>query len=230
MTDANQPHLNGAYYGPSVPPPQKSYRPGRGHGRGCLCCCGCFLLKLLIGLVIILGLAVLIFWLVVRPQPVKFHVIGASLTRFDHATSDNNLRYNLALNVTVRNPNKRLGVYYDRIEARAYYEDKRFSTVTLTPFYQGHKNTTTLNPLFEGQQLVVFDGEELRGFNAEKIAGVYSIDVEFRLRIRFKLGKAKTRRIKPKVKCDLKLPLSSSNGTTRASPGVFPITKCDFDF
>ncbi|XP_010526559.1 PREDICTED: protein YLS9-like [Tarenaya hassleriana] len=230
MADANQPHLNGAYYGPSIPPPQKSYHHGRSRGSIGGGGCGSCLLKLLIALLIILGLTVLIFWLVVRPQKVKFHVTSASLTRFEHATSDNILRYNLALNVTVRNPNKRLGVYYDRIEARAYYEDKRFSTVTLIPFYQGHKNTTILRPLFGGQQLVMFNSKELREFNAENISGIYSIEVDFRLRIRFKLGKAKTRRFKPKVKCDLKVPLSSSNGTMNSSPGVFPATKCDFDF
>ncbi|VVB02272.1 unnamed protein product [Arabis nemorensis] len=225
---AEQP-LNGAFYGPSVPPPApKGYYNRRGHSRGCGCCLLSFFLKVIIALIVILGLAALIFWLIVRPQTIKFHVTEASLTRFEHTSPDNILRYNLALTVPVRNPNKRIGVYYDRIEAHAYYDGKRFSSTTLTPFYQGHKNTTVLRPTFQGQNLVIFDAGESRTYNAERIAGVYDIEIKFRLRVRFKLGDLKSRRIRPKVNCDdLRLSLSTLNGNTTSST-IFPL-KCDFD-
>ncbi|GKV50596.1 hypothetical protein SLEP1_g57299 [Rubroshorea leprosula] len=110
-------HLNGAYYGPAIPPARSYHR--HGHGSGCGCCCLLsFLIKLIVTAVVILGLAALIFWLIFRPNIVKFHVTDASLTQFN-LTSDNNLHYNLALNITVRNPNKKIGIYYDRIEANA---------------------------------------------------------------------------------------------------------------
>ncbi|CAN8316574.1 unnamed protein product [Cochlearia groenlandica] len=224
---AEQP-LNGAFYGPSVPPPprHKGYFNRRGHSRGCGCCLLSFFLKLIIAIIVILGIAALIFWLVVRPRPVKFHVTEASLTRFEHTSQDNILRYNLALTVPVRNPNKRLGLYYDRIEAHAYYNGQRFSSTTLTPFYQGHKNTTVLRPMFQGQNIVIFDAKESRIYNEERLVGVYNIEIKFRLRVRFKLGDLKTRRVKPKVNCDdLRLPL---NGNTTSST-VLPL-KCDFDF
>lgn len=67
---------------------------------------------------------------------------------------------------------------------------------------------------------------ELSAFDTEKTAGVYSIDVKLYLRVKFKVGKIKTWRFKPKVECDLKVPLSSS-GT---SAGAFQTTKCDIDF
>ncbi|XP_062167514.1 NDR1/HIN1-like protein 3 [Alnus glutinosa] len=220
-----QSHLNGAYYGPAVPPPTQSYhRHGRGRGCGCCCLFG-FLLKLVVSLVVIIGLAALIFWLIFRPTNVKFYVTDASLTEFTF-TGNNTLQYNLAVNITVRNPNRKIGVYYDTIEANAYYEDQRFGTKSLTPFYQGHKTTSYLNTAFEGQQLVLLGTDELSQFNAEKTAGVYTIDVKLNLRIRFKVGKVKTGRLKPKVKCDLKVPLSSTGN----SAVVFQNTKCDVDF
>ncbi|GKV50595.1 hypothetical protein SLEP1_g57298 [Rubroshorea leprosula] len=53
-------HLNGAYH-------------RHGHGSGCGCCCLLsFLIKLIVTAVIILGLAALIFWLIFRPNIVKF--------------------------------------------------------------------------------------------------------------------------------------------------------------
>ncbi|KAJ9184559.1 hypothetical protein P3X46_004273 [Hevea brasiliensis] len=219
-----QANLNGAYYGPAIPPPNTYHRPGRSCGCGC-CLLSC-LLKIIIAIVVVAGLAVFIFWLVVRPNKVKFHVTEATLSEFDYATNNNTLYYNLSMTISVRNPNKKIGIYYDRIEAKAFYEDQRFGYDSLAPFYQGHKNTSILTPAFEGKQVIpALGGEELTKFNQEKTSGVYSIDVKLYLKIRFKIGKIKVGKFKPKIECDLKVPLST-NGT------VAPIetTKCDWDY
>ncbi|GAV57326.1 LEA_2 domain-containing protein, partial [Cephalotus follicularis] len=221
-----QGHLNGAFYGPSVPPPTQHYhRPGRGSGCGCFCCLFSLLLKIIVSLVVIIGLAIFIFWLIFRPNVVKFHVTDVSLTQFN-LTSPNTLHYNLTMTITVRNPNKKIGIYYDTIEARAYYEDQRFDTEYLTPFYQGHKNTSYLTPVFQGQQMVVLGANELSAFNQERAAGVYSIDVKLYLNVRFKLGKIKVGKFKPKIKCDLKVPLGGVNEGIAAGTET---TKCDIN-
>ncbi|KAJ4705381.1 Late embryogenesis abundant protein [Melia azedarach] len=225
MADKQAP-LNGAYYGPAIPPPTKHYhRPGRGSGCDCFCCLFTLLAKIIVSIVFILGLAALIIWLIFRPiNKVKFHVTDVSLTEFN-LTANNNLNYKLAVNITIRNPNKKIGVYYDRIDARVYFDDVRLKSVPLTPFYQGHKTTSVLNPVFEGQQLLL--GGAITDYNAEKNSGVYSIDVKLRLKVRFRLGKLKTPKFKPTIKCELKVPLTSS-GSRLA--GGFETTKCDVDF
>ncbi|KAH7554159.1 hypothetical protein ACOSP7_028816 [Xanthoceras sorbifolium] len=217
-----QAHLNGAYYGPAVPPANHYHRPGRGSGCGCGCCLLTLLLKIIVTIVALVGLAALIVWLIFRPiNKIKFHANDISLTQFN-LTTNQNLDYKLALNITIRNPNKKIGVYYDRIEARAYFDDRRLKSMFLTPFYQGHKNTTVLTTVFEGQQLLLAD--EIQEFNEDKTSGIYSIDVKLYLRIRFKLGRVKTPRFRPRIKCELKVPLSSSNG------GSVESTKCDVDY
>ncbi|CAM8962688.1 unnamed protein product [Rhodiola kirilowii] len=217
MTDNKQGHLNGAFYGPSIPPPTKGRRSS---GRNCLCSLFCLLFKIIVALVIVIGLAVLIFWLIFRPTNLKFHVTDATLTEF--TLSNNTLKYNLALNLTARNPNKRIGVYYEKIEVRAYYEDQRFGAVPLDSFYQGHKNTSVWSPVFQGQNLVVLSGSDLNNFNAEKLSGVYSIDLRVHLRLKLKFGKLKTMTMTPKIECVLMVPLSG-NGV------VFHTTKCDLE-
>ncbi|XP_059668659.1 NDR1/HIN1-like protein 3 [Cornus florida] len=228
MPDSKQPHLNGAYYGPSIPPPTKTYhRPGRG-GPGCgicscLCSCLCSLIfQILCTIVLIIGVTIFIVWLIFRPNEVKFHVTDATLTQFNHSTTANTLYYNLSLNMTVRNPNKRIGIYYDRIEARAYFEDQRFGTEELSRFYQGHKKTNNLNTAFQGQTMVVLGDSELSKYNSQTSSGIYNIDVKLYLRIRLKFGVFKTPKFKPKIKCDLKVPLLSA--------ATFQTTKCDFDW
>ncbi|KAJ8900043.1 hypothetical protein K2173_024158 [Erythroxylum novogranatense] len=218
-----QPHLNGGYYGPAIPP-QRSYHRHRSSGCGCGCCLLSFLLKLIVTAAIIIGVAIFVFWLIVRPNRVKFHVTDSNLSQFNF-TANNTLQYNLALNVTIRNPNKKIGIYYDSIEARAFYEDHRLNSVFLTPFYQGHKNTTVLNPVFRGQQLVLLTSDESSQFNEDKTSGVYDIYVKLYLRIRFKVGKFKTGKLKPKIGCDLKVPLNSGDGRLA---GVYETTNFDY--
>lgn len=219
--------LNGAYYGPSVPPPRKAYhRPGRGSGGGCGCCgclfgclCNCIfslIFKLVFTVIILVGIAALIFWFLVRPNNLKFYATGASLTQFN-LTTDNTLQYNLDLNLTVRNPNKRIGIYYDTFQVNGYYGDQRLATQNLTPFYQGHKNTTELSTVFDGQQLLL-GASELSNYNSEKSNGYYNIDVQLNLKLRVKVGWIKVGHFKPKINCDLSVPSSAG--------GTFQTTRC----
>ncbi|KAK9921427.1 hypothetical protein M0R45_029936 [Rubus argutus] len=222
-----QAHLNGAYYGPSIPPKRDSYQSVGRSGGPLGCCCSCIfglVFKLIMTAVVFMGLAFFVFWLIVKPNRVKFHVTEATLTQFDFG-SNSTLYYNLSLNLTIRNPNKKLGIYYDSIEAGANYEGQRFSTKTLTPFYQGHKTTNVLNPVFSGQQLLV--GSNLQSeYDQQTTAGVYNIQMKLYLRIRFKFGRIKTGKFKPRVKCDLDVPLSK-NGN---SATTFQTTRCKIDY
>uniref|UniRef100_A0A6N2LH11 Uncharacterized protein n=1 Tax=Salix viminalis TaxID=40686 RepID=A0A6N2LH11_SALVM len=208
--------LNGAYYGPAIPPPRHYHRPGRGSS-----CCGCcclvtFLLKVIFTVLALVGLFLLVVWLIFRPiNKVKLHVTDVALTEFNH--TNNMLRYNLTFNVNED------WIYYDRIEPKLFTR-ARVSLSIPDSFYQGHKNTTVLNVVFNGQQPVTLQGQELTQFNSEKASGLYSITLELSLRVRFKLGKVKTTRFKPKIECDdLKIPL---NGLSSAGSSG----KCDIKF
>ncbi|KAK8468259.1 hypothetical protein PHAVU_007G268900 [Phaseolus vulgaris] len=229
--------LNGAYYGPSIPPAPKSYRrPSRGGGGcGCLsCCCGCIfnciislICKILTTVLIIAAVLAFLFWLVVRPNILKFHVSDASLTRF--AFSNNTLHYNLALNVSIRNPNRRVGVYYDQIEALALYEDVRFASQTLGPFFQHTKNTTFISPLFEGQRVTPLTADQTSQFDKENSARVFSIDVKLFMTVRFKFLLFKSHTVRPKIRCEMNVPLKSRNATTSLD-AAFKATECDWDY
>ncbi|XP_057499765.1 NDR1/HIN1-like protein 10 [Actinidia eriantha] len=231
MSTAKQPHLNGAYYGPSIPPPESYHRPGRSSDCDCCgCLCGCLfnlIFKILFSLLLTVGLAAFFFWLILRPNRVRFHVTDAQLTQFDLNTTNNLLRYDLALNLTIRNPNKHIGIYYDRLEARAFYEGQRFAAAPLTRFYQRKKNTTVLSIPFKGENVVVLNGDKrLSAYESDKSSGTYDIDMKLYLRVRFKLRGVKTPRFKPKIECDLKVPLDSSG---KAS-GSFETKKCGLDW
>lgn len=70
------------------------------------------------------------------------------------------------------------------------------------------------------------NSDKVAKFNEQRAAGVFDIDVKLYLRIRLRLGDFITGDFKPKVKCDLKVPLTA-NGVSAAA---FKKTKCDVDF
>ncbi|GJZ10433.1 NDR1/HIN1-like protein 3 [Tanacetum coccineum] len=234
MSNAEQPQLNGAYYGPSIPPPSKKTRSYHRHsGRSCnplscLCSCICNLVcQILITILVLIGIAVLVFWLIYRPSTPKFHVNEATLTQFTLSPNNNTLYYNLAVNMTFRNPNKRIGIYYDRIEAIGEYHGERFDSKFLETFYLGHKQENDLSTVFSGERLVVLGNGDKLKYTKESSDGVYEIDLKLKLKMRLKVGWAKPK-FKPKFECDLKVPLT--NGGSRVSSRGFQRTKCDFDW
>lgn len=223
MAEAKQVPLNGAYYGPPIPPKQSNH-PHRPRGScGGPCCILTTLIKIIISIVVVVGIAALVLWLIYRPQKMKVQVSGASLTQFN-LTNGKILNYNLTLDLEFRNPNKKIGLYYDRLEASAFYQGERFKSVMLPAFYQGHRNTTNLEAVFEGQSYIALDRDDLWEFDVDKSAGFFEIDFEIYARIRFKIGSLKTNRYKPKFKCELSLPLAN------VSPLRFVGATCDVDF
>ncbi|GKC92387.1 NDR1/HIN1-like protein 3, partial [Tanacetum coccineum] len=198
MSNAEQPQLNGAYYGPSIPPPSKKTRSYHRHsGRSCnplscLCSCICNLVcQILITILVLIGIAVLVFWLIYRPSTPKFHVNEATLTQFTLSPNNNTLYYNLAVNMTFRNPNKRIGIYYDRIEAIGEYHGERFDSKFLETFYLGHKQENDLSTVFSGERLVVLGNGDKLKYTKESSDGVYEIDLKLKLKMRLKVGWAK---------------------------------------
>lgn len=74
--------------------------------------------------------------------------------------------------------------------------------------------------------MVVLGNGDMSRYNSERSSRVYEIDVKLKLRIRFKVGWARTAKFKPEIECDLKIPLDS-NGR---SSGNFERKKCGFDW
>ncbi|TKY44818.1 YLS9 protein [Spatholobus suberectus] len=172
-------------------------------------------------------LSMILFYIIVSPSSVKFHVTDASLTQFN-LTSNNTLYYNFKVNITARNPSNNIIVYYRRIAAIAWYKDNDFGSVSLTPFDQGHKNTTFLQAVFEGQSVIRLKPEQLGEHKEETSVGIYNdLAVDLDLTIRAKFGRFNSDRFDPPfVQCrSLRVPLIS-NGKL-APP--FSVTKCKTD-
>ncbi|CAI8602394.1 unnamed protein product [Vicia faba] len=207
-------------------------QPDNRSRRGC-CCRLSIIWKLLVTIVLIVALIVFVLFLIVQPQSFKFSVKEAKLTQFNYTTKTNThtLHYNLVLNFTARNPNKKLNIYYDAIEGHVSYEGTRFAStdvISLNSFGRQYTKTSSpINGVFSGQRVVVFDHDQVSDFERDKNYGVFRIDVKLYFTMRFRLGDFIFPYTKGNIKCGIDVPFGSI-GTKLMN--AFEPTTCEVNF
>ncbi|KAK7354998.1 hypothetical protein VNO80_14243 [Phaseolus coccineus] len=229
MTD-KQPQLNGAYYGPAIPPVEAP-RPRR--QRNCCCCLFGFCWKLLLAVIILLVLGFLVFWAVLQPRAFRFQVTDATLTQFNYTSNDHTLRYNLVLNFTARNPNKKIDFYYESVESHVSYGGVRFASAEVLTlhdsFRQRTKSTDRMSGVFTGHYKTVLDHDQVKKrLEEDERKRVFPFDVKLQFKIKFMIGDFNSSSTKAKANCYLEIPLSSDGKTPMATE--FASTNCHVHF
>ncbi|KQJ85370.1 NDR1/HIN1-like protein 2 [Brachypodium distachyon] len=193
----------------------------------CLCCpckclaCGLFscLCSILVSLLVTAGVLALILYFIFRPHMIAATVDSAALTQFALAPNSA-LSYNLTVAMTVRNPNKRVGLYYDGVEALALFEGQRFGYAPLDSFSQGTDAVTELKPGFHGQQPVQGD-VTAANFRAQQSAGAFDVEVKLNAKLRVKVWAFKVPGPRARISCPISVPAPGN-----ASAPAFQPTGC----
>ncbi|CAA3015439.1 late embryogenesis abundant (LEA) hydroxyproline-rich glyco family [Olea europaea subsp. europaea] len=162
----------------------------------------------LLALVVVVGLAVLIIWVSVNPKKLKYSIEQGSISDYN-LTSDGHLNANFHFVLRANNPNKRISIYYDRIEVTVSYEDQKLSINNVLPFYQRRHNVTYLDLDLAARDVTLY-GAVARDLKMKKYSGKVDLDVKIRSKIRQKVGVFKIHR-HLKIECGpLTVPFSSS--------------------
>ncbi|KAI3933331.1 hypothetical protein MKW98_006690 [Papaver atlanticum] len=173
----------------------------------------------LLALVILVGLAVLITWLALRPKKLVYTVETGKVEQF--SIHYNRLNTTLGFVVRAYNPNRKVSVYYDSIDVSVTYDDQPIAFETLEPFFQPHRNVTMLNVKPTGLA-VPLQGSVSKDLRLEKSSGEMVFDVRIKARIRFKVARWKSSHYTVRVKCP-------SVEVHLSFPKLFRQTKCDVD-
>ncbi|GAB2277709.1 hypothetical protein Dimus_012412 [Dionaea muscipula] len=182
-------------------PPSYSDPPKRRRG-SCLCRCLCCTFSLILFVLVIIGILVGVLYLVFHPKIPSYSINTLRITSFN-LTNDGSLSATFDVDVAARNPNKRIGIYYDGgSQIGVWYEGAELCQGQLPVFYQGHKNTTVFQVGLTGQTqngtaLVAAVQEELQQ------SGGVPLVIRGKVRVSPKLGKWKLMKMKFKVTCDL---------------------------
>ncbi|XP_039065301.1 uncharacterized protein At1g08160-like [Hibiscus syriacus] len=144
------------------------------------CVATCF-----IALIVLVGLAVLIAWLVVNPKKFVYTLESGSVQNFNLTNNHLNATFDFVLRA--HNPNRRLSVYYDHIESTVIYEDQTIAFNTVDPFFQPHRNVSRVKSKLMALNLAMSLSTS-KDLMIEKTSREIQVDVHFKTRIRVKVG------------------------------------------
>ncbi|KAF5188453.1 NDR1/HIN1-like protein [Thalictrum thalictroides] len=170
--------------------------------RGCCCRFFCWTLTLLLVLIILIAATAGILYLVFQPKLPKYSINRLRISEF-RLNQDSSLYARFTVAITARNPNKKIGIYYENgSHISVYYNNTKLSGGSLPKFYQGHQNTTVLDVDLSGQT------ENANGLltalaQQQQQQGGIPLNLKATVPVRVKLGKLKLMKVKTRVRCNL---------------------------
>lgn len=202
-----------------LPPDHPSYRARpRRRGRSPCCCCFAWVCSILAIILILLGVAALVLYLVLEPKAPQFSVTDATISTLNVTTqpilasnaspgvSGLYLNADVTFVVQAENPNKKIGIYYDAVDVTLFYEGAEIGTGSIPAFYQGHQSTTSLDLRMKGDDVLLTPSIGLALQNSLRSDGG-SIPLKARTiaQVRIKVGSWKSRDSKFEVDCDVQI-------------------------
>ncbi|KAL1199189.1 NDR1/HIN1-like protein 1 [Cardamine amara subsp. amara] len=141
----------------------------------------------LVGLIVVVAIVVFLVWAILHPYGPRF--ILQDVTIYDFNVSQPNLlSSNLQVTLSSRNPNDKIGIFYDRLDIYASYRNQEVTVARLLPTtYQGHLEVTVWSPVLIGSAVPV-DPYLSPALNEDLIAGMVLLNIKIDGWVRWKVG------------------------------------------
>jgi hypothetical protein len=162
------------------------------------------LCSLLLGLLLIAAVVVFVIWLGLRPHRPRFNMASFSVAGGldpDYSPAGASLSFN----VTDRNPNRHIGIYYDAMHASVHFYDALVASgpAFADGWYQPNRTTTSITGLLDFLGPVTTDAS-WPSFSAAVRAGRLPLRLQLTTAIRFRVANAfHSGRQKMHVSCNL---------------------------
>ncbi|XP_042513638.1 NDR1/HIN1-like protein 13 [Macadamia integrifolia] len=196
----------------------------RKHRRCGGCCCRffCCLFGFIVVLAILIGIAALVFWLVVKPKTPSYSVTNISIKGFNttQLTTSQTLSPEFDVTVSADNPNTKIGIYYEpKSSVKIYHSNLELSNGSLPVFYQPTQNITTFVVTMTGS--VPLTTTLSSTLVAEQSAGKIPLVLDISVPAKLKIGAVKTWVFTVKVNCDIVVnSLTTNSNIVSKSCGV----------
>ncbi|XP_074587837.1 NDR1/HIN1-like protein 1 [Curcuma longa] len=145
-------------------------------------------LLLFVSLILLL---ILIIWLVLRPSKPKLYLQAVSIYQLNVTgcgAAPNLLTAVLQTTLSSRNPNDRVGIYYDELRAFAAFKGQRITAAApLAAGYQGHHDVAVWSPYLYGA-CVPLAPYLAAALEEARATGLLLVEVEVEGRLRWKVG------------------------------------------
>lgn len=157
-----------------------------------------------LGLLFLVGIISFILWLSLRPHRPRFHIHEFSIPGLAQEGGSQNAL--IIYNVTARNVNQNIGVYYDSMQLTVYYQESQSigGSPLLFPFYQEPKNTTIIAGQLGGAAQTV-TSQLWQQFMADRQRGEVVFRLEVTSIIRFKISTWDSKRHRMHANCAVRV-------------------------
>ncbi|KAL6990830.1 hypothetical protein U1Q18_008951 [Sarracenia purpurea var. burkii] len=143
----------------------------------------------------------LCFFRFFRPHRPRFHVWDFLVPGLDKAHGFENAQ--VIFNVMDRNPNHKVGIYYDAMQVTLYYKGQSIGGTSLSfPFYQEPKNTTMLYSILRRTTLTL-NNQRWMEFRNDRTGGMVVFRIRITSTIRFKVSVWDTKSHRMHANCDV---------------------------
>ncbi|KAI3874525.1 hypothetical protein MKX03_004855 [Papaver bracteatum] len=130
---------------------------------------------------------ILLVWLILRPTKPVFTLQDATVYQFN-VTQPNFLSSTLQITVASRNPNDKIGIYYDKLDIYASYRNQQITLPTVLPqTYQGHKDVNVWSPYVYGNTIPIAPFLAV-SLDQEQKGGMVLIYIKIDGKLRWKVG------------------------------------------
>ncbi|XP_028767838.1 NDR1/HIN1-like protein 26 [Neltuma alba] len=151
---------------------------------------------------VVIAIITFVLWISLRPHRPRVHVHGFSISGLNPESKFNNARINF--NLTTRNSNQNIGIYYENMNGTVYYRDHNIgSTPLLRPFYQQPKKTTVVDGVLRGPTLKLSSErwKEMLGDERAKGTVVFRLDLTAKIASKISMWESKHHRMH--ANCDV---------------------------
>ncbi|KAE8699837.1 two-component response regulator-like APRR5-like isoform X1 [Hibiscus syriacus] len=175
---------------------------------------------------------VLVFIFLIRltlhPSKPRFSLTQADIYQLN-LTRPSLLNSSIQLTFLSNNPNKRVGVYYDNLQAHASYEAQQITVDTpIPPFYQEHEESNFLTAVLQGNGFPVAPGFGYE-VGRDRSAGRMVLSFKVIGKLRWKVGTWVSGRYRFNVNCVSVLAFGPSAAPSSPFIGSSRGTRCSTD-
>ncbi|KAL3326941.1 hypothetical protein AABB24_037585 [Solanum stoloniferum] len=156
-------------------------------------------------------LTILLVWAILQPKKPRFILQDATIFNFN-VSAPNIFSTSIQVTIYARNPNDKIGVYYDKMKTYANYHNQQITYYTQIPsVYQGHKDVNIWSPFVFSNNVPIspYNGPDLK--EDQQNGGVW-LDFKIDGRVKWRVGTITTGHYHLHVTCNAYVPFGNHPG------------------
>lgn len=199
--------------------------PRRSHRRGCCCSCCLWTTLLIVVILLLAAIAGAVFYVLYSPHRPSFSVASLQLSKFNLTDTAVTSAFNVTL--ITRNRNSKITFFYDQISVRIISGDVDVGDGSFPGFTHNRNNVTSLRTVISNSNAPIPDGTDISALKSSFKSKNLPVKIQLETKVKAKIGKVETKKIKIRVICDgIKIAIPSGNTTSVAATSTI---KCKVD-